>query len=153
MTDDEFEQLAADSLDFMHRAIDECNQEWDFQSYGRFDVSLDRGVLSFTDGPRPPIDCDIQVVGTYMTNRNVWRWSWDNPSIELPLRGVLEEVRHFGEENAIKELTVGARQVSDEEGAWVLAAIAAKLVGAKSVYRVPDEPRHVFLLITDIRPA
>jgi hypothetical protein len=34
-----------------------------------------------------------------------------------------------------------------------MTAIAAKLVSAKSVYRAPDEPRHVFLLVTNIRWA
>lgn len=41
----------------------------------------------------------------------------------------------------------------DEEAAWAMTALAAKLLGAKSVYRTPDEPRHVFLLDTGVRWA
>jgi hypothetical protein len=32
-----------------------------------------------------------------------------------------------------------------------MTALAAKLLGAKSVYRAPDEPRHLFLLVTGVR--
>jgi hypothetical protein len=103
MTDAEFDTLVNESLAYMHRAIEECNQEWDFQSYQRWDIDLDRRVLVFSDGPRPPIDCDIQVADVYMTNRNFWRWSWDNPSLEPALRTELEKVRVFGEVNGIRD--------------------------------------------------
>lgn len=151
MTDAEFNALITDSLAYMDRTIRECNREWDFQSYGQWSVSLDRRVLTFYDGPKPPIDCDIQVVGNYMTNRNTWRWSWDNPSIESALRSELDKVRAFGEAHGIREITLGGWEAEDEQAAWAMTALAAKLVGAMSVYRAPDEPRHVFLLVTGVR--
>lgn len=151
MTDDEFGTLVDESLAYMHASIDECNREWDFQSYQRWDADLDRRVLIFSDGPRPPIECDIQIVGVYMTNHRSWRWSWDNPTIEPALRTELEKVRAFGEANDIREITIGGWPAEDEEAAWAMTAIAAKLLAAKSVYRAPDEPRHVFLLITGVR--
>jgi hypothetical protein len=153
MTAEEFDALVVASLASMHRAIEVCNREWDFQSYRQWTVSLDRRVLTFSDGPKPPIDCDIQVVGTYVTNRKVWRWSWDNPSIELPLRAALEKVRAFGQEHGLREITLGRWQARDEEAAWAMTALAANLVEATSVYRAPDGPRHVFLLITGVRWA
>jgi hypothetical protein len=153
MTDAEFDALVDESLAYMHRVIEECNREWDFHSYQRFDIDLDRRVLVFSDGPRPPIECDIQVVGVYMTNRDFWRWSWDNPSLEPALRTELEKVRAFGEANGVREITLGGWPAQDEEAAWAMTALAAKLVGAKSVYRAPDEPRHVFLLVTGVRWA
>lgn len=153
MSDDDYSKLVGESLDYMHRAIDQCNQIWDFQSYQRWDLDLNRAVLSFSDGPRPPIDCSIQVVGIYMVNRHFWRWSWDNPSIEVALRGDIEKVRQFGEENAIAELTIGGWEARDEEAAWHMTAIASKLLQATSVYRGPDPPRHVFLLVTGVRWA
>jgi hypothetical protein len=47
----------------------------------------------------------------------------------------------------------GSWSAKGEEAARAMTALAAKLVGAKSVYRAPDEPRHVFLLITGVRGA
>jgi hypothetical protein len=151
MTDAEFDALIDESLAYIRGAIDDCNREWDFQSYGRFDIDLDRRVLVFSDGPRPPIDCDIQVAGVYMTNRDFWRWSWDNPSIDPALRIELEGVRAFGAANGISEITRGGWPAESEEAAWAMTAVAAKLIEAKSAYRAPDEPRHVFLLITSVR--
>lgn len=153
MTEAEFDALVDESLAYMHRAIEDCNREWDFQSYQRFDINLDRRVLVFSDGPRPPIECDVQVAGVYMTNRDFWRWSWDNPSIEPGLRTELEKVRVFGEVNAIGEITNGGWPAQSEEAAWAMTALAAKLLGVKSVYRAPDDPRHVFLLVTAVRWA
>ena len=153
MTEAEFDALVDESLAYMHRAIEECNREWDFQSYQRFDFDLDRRVLVFSDGPRPAISCVFQGVGVYMTIRDFWRWSWDNPSIEPALRTELEKVRAFGEAKEIGEITRGGWTAQDEEAAWAMTALAAKLLGAKSVYRAPNEPRDVFLLITDVRWA
>ncbi len=151
MQGSEFDALVDESLAYMHRAIEECNREWDFQSYARYDADLDRRLLMFTQGQRPAIECDIQVAGIYMTNREFWRWSWDNPSIEPALRTELEKVRAFGEANGIGEITLGGWPAQGEEAAWAMTALAAKLVGAVSVYRAPDGPRHIFLLITGIR--
>jgi hypothetical protein len=153
MSEDEFVALVNESMEYMHQAIDACNREWDFQSYGNWQLSLDRRVLTFSDGPKPPIECDIQVAGIYMTNRNIWRWSWENPSIELALRTELEAVRSFGQEHDVRAITLGSWEAEDEEAAWAMTALAAKLLQAKSVYRAPDEPRHVFLLITAVRWA
>lgn len=153
MTEAEFDTLVDESLAYMHRAIEECNREWDFQSYQRWHIDLDRKMLVFSDGPRPPIECDIQVVGVYMTNRDFWRWSWDNPSIEPALRTELEKVRAFGEANGIGEITDGGWPAQNEEAAWAMTAVAAKLLEVKSVYRAPDEPRHVFVLITGVHWA
>jgi hypothetical protein len=47
----------------------------------------------------------------------------------------------------------GSLSAKGAEAARAMTALAAKLVGAKSVYRAPDEPRHVFLLITGVRWA
>src|SRR5262249_47296582 len=60
MKEAEFDALVDESLAYMRRVIDDCNREWDFQSYQRWDIDLDRRVLVFSDGPRPPINCDIQ---------------------------------------------------------------------------------------------
>jgi hypothetical protein len=42
MTESEFDALVDESLAYMHRAIEQCNREWDFQSYQRWDIDLDR---------------------------------------------------------------------------------------------------------------
>jgi hypothetical protein len=65
----------------------------------------------------------------------------------------MENVRAFGTANNIGEMTVGGWPAQDEEAAWAMTALAAKLVGAKSVYRAPDEPRHLFMLITSVHWA
>jgi Family of unknown function (DUF6882) len=69
------------------------------------------------------------------------------------LWAALDRVRAFGQEHGLDELTVGGWEAGDEEAAWQMTAIAAKLVGAMSVYRGPDPPRHVFLLVTAVRWA
>jgi hypothetical protein len=47
----------------------------------------------------------------------------------------------------------GEWSAKGEEAAWAMTALAAKLVGAESVYQAPDEPRPVFLLITGVQRA
>lgn len=149
----DFEALVDECLADMGRAIEACNREWDFQGYQRWDVNLDRRVLVFSDGPRPPIECDIQVVGNYMTNRDVWRWSWDNSSIEPALWAGLEPLRAFGAEQGIPEVALGGWEAKGEDAAWAMTALAVRFAGAISAYRAPDPPRHVFLIITAVRRA
>jgi hypothetical protein len=55
--------------------------------------------------------------------------------------------------SADREPHRGGWSAKGEEAAWAMTALAAKLVGAKSVYRAPDEQRDVFLWITGVRWA
>ncbi len=111
MNDSEFEKFVEDSYKFMHEAISSCNNSWDFQSYQRWDMSQDTGLLTFSEGPNNPIICKVQIIGTYQSTINYWRWSWANESIDDYLKVNMEKVRQFGIDNEIYEISTGAWEV------------------------------------------
>jgi len=150
MDDSDFERFVDEAFAFMEEAIKTCNAVWDFQSHERFDVDQDSGLLTFSEGPKPPIVCGIQFVGTYQTERSVWRWSWANPSIDDHLKARLRLVQDFGISNEISAITTDAWETPSEETAWAMTAIATKLLDGKSAYRAPEGPLHIFMVITDV---
>jgi hypothetical protein len=152
MTNSEFDELLAESFACLQSAIDSCNAEWDIQSYQQWDLYQDERVLVFSEGPRPDIECEVQVVGTWLESKKLWRWAWDNDSIDEPLKNELTQVREFGEAQGVPALSAAAWEADDQQAAWAMTAIAAKLLGGISAYRGPAGELYVFMVIKSIRP-
>ena len=61
-------------------------------------------------------------------------------------------VREFGEKNGFPRLTVPKWQADEADG-WEMSAIAAHVLDAEGVYRVPTEKGFLFMAMTGIRFA
>jgi hypothetical protein len=150
MTQDEFEVFVAQSMKRMSCSIAECNQEWDFPCYRHW--SLKGDVLTLSDGHLPPIRCQVQVVGDHHTDHNYWRWSWCFIDFRRKEIRDMALVKAFGHQHRITDLTLNSMGAG-EGGAWELAAVAANLLGAMSVYAAVKRSRILFLLIKSVQFA
>jgi hypothetical protein len=119
-------------------------------SWLRYDYDAAAGTITFTDGVRPRVVADIQVLGT--TGESEFLWSWANA--ELPASAVegAAQVKAFGVENGIEELTT-ERLRSDDLTAlgWMLAAIAVRILEAQGAYRAPTATGAVYLALTSLK--
>lgn len=86
----------------------------------------------------------FQTIGTLNQNDGTWLWAWDNPSIVDAIRQHALAVRAYGEEHG-HELLTQRKFPCDEELAWRLTALAAKLGNAQGAYRAPAGPTLLFL--------
>lgn len=148
MTQDEFEVFVTQSKNRMSRSIAKCNQEWDFPSYRQWWLSED--VLTLFDGPLPLIRCQVQVVGDFRTNCNFWRWSWCFFDFREKVIRDMALVKAFGHQHQITDITLNGMQCGEEAG-WELSAVAANLLGSKSVFGAVDRSRTLFLLIKSVQ--
>jgi hypothetical protein len=143
--------------DYRHRAVHalmalnkECEERFSIGKWKRWDYDLDAGTLVFSEAGVPRIVAQVQVVGTTSERSKTWLWSWANQSLTRTVTNRMVEVRNFGAENRITELTQ-ASLPDDEYLGWELAAVTAALVGGKGAYRCPsDRGGYLYFVYTDI---
>jgi hypothetical protein len=143
--------------DWRHEALhdliakqDRNLEEFRTGSWERFDYDLDALTLTFSEGGEPKVVADIQVVGT--TGPEDWLWAWGNTHLPEPCRRDVEQVKAFGEEHGIQELTwelLGAEDLNSL--GWNLAAVAARICDAQGAYRAPGENGALFMIYRNIR--
>ncbi|HEY9217845.1 MAG TPA: hypothetical protein VIO94_07350 [Phenylobacterium sp.] len=124
----------------------------DFQTgtWERFDYDLDTLTLSFSDRGVTKVIADIQVVGT--TGPEDWLWAWANTDLPEGCRRDVEQVKAFGEEHGIAELTFELLGADDLNSlGWSLAAVAARICDAQGAYRAPSLNGALFLIFRNIR--
>ena len=153
--DDQAALAKADFPEFMREAVrdltdlnEALNAKFGIMAWERFDYDIAARELVFSHKGRPRVRAGIQLVGATDADF-MWAWSgswWPAAAIEDVLK-----VKAWGETHGITALT-SPRMMStnlDDLG-WGLAAIAAKLTGAKGVYRPVDGHRSLFFLYRDI---
>jgi hypothetical protein len=127
--------------------------EADFQlgGWSRYDYDLDAETLTFSDGAAPRVVAEIQAAGT--TAERDWLWAWANASLPAPATEAVRQVKAFGQEHGVKELTSSSVSAkAPNELGWALTAVAARLTDADGVYRAPSRSGGaLFLLIRSIR--
>ena len=129
-----------------------CAQEFHIPSWPRWDYSLKRGTLTFSENGVPKALASIQVIGTTSVAEGTWMWGWANKSLPSKVTKAVEMVREFGHAGNITELT-NAILPDNEHLGWGMTAVAAKLLGAKGAYRCPDEDGFIYMAYSSIQFA
>jgi hypothetical protein len=93
---------------------------------------------------------DVRLVGSLSTKTDTFQWAWETLEDEPEKTIDLSYVRTFGEVRGIAKLTT-PDFASDQAGGWEMAAIAAYLLDADSVYRPPMDHLYWFMLMSNIR--
>jgi hypothetical protein len=144
--------------DWRDEALDELTakqarlrDDYGLGSFNRYDYDVDIGQLTFSDGGRPKVSADIQVVGT--TGRKDWLWSWANDHWPAASVEDMQRVRQYGVEHGIEELTADFVVSEDLNGlGWHFSAVAARILDAVGAYRAPrDGEGAVFFTLRSIR--
>jgi len=108
-------------------------------------------TLTFSDDERRVI-ATVRMVGSYSTRSNSFQWAWATFGEGHPNGHAAGLLRAFGDVRGVDALTRTSWACEIEE-AWDMAAIAAYLLGAEAVYRMPYEHTFWFMLLDDMRDA
>jgi hypothetical protein len=152
MNQEEFAKYRHDAVHGLMDLNDECNQRYTILAWPRFDYDLDAGTLVFSEHGKPKVIASIQVAGTTSNYERTWMWGWANPSLPERVIDRLPDVRAFGETEGIRELT-DETLPDDEYLGWAMTAIAARILGGKGGYRVPDDDGFIYFVYMDIQIA
>jgi hypothetical protein len=146
---EQFSEFRHDATHQLMNLNKECEEKFHISSCPRWHYDFDCGTLTFSRDGEPKIVASIQVVGTTSVSGGTWLWAWANQS--LPKR-VIEgsvKVREFGEKERLPELTQKSWPDNEYLG-WEMAAIAAKVLGAKGAYRCPGANGFIYLVYSSL---
>jgi hypothetical protein len=129
---------------------DRLKAQYALGEWPRYDYDARVGALTFSDEKGPKVVADIQIVGTI--GPKDWLWSWANPHWADCCIGRMQEVRDFGVEHGIGELTSDCVEDEDPNGlGWQLTAVAARVLDTVGAYRAPSGDGAVFFVCSSIR--
>ncbi len=146
MTEQQFTVFVEECKRELQPKMEAAITKWRLDSFKRYDLDQTKGTLVFTDDSGHKVSCTVQVVGTFSTASQTWLWSWASPWVTDPLKKDSEVVREFGRTNGVEKLTSEKWSATEADG-WAMAAVAARLAGAESVYRLPNRDAYIFMLI------
>jgi hypothetical protein len=151
MTPEEYEGFVATAREQAQERMTRARQQYGVGAYARYEVDLPSATIRFFDAENTlQLRADIQVAGRWSAPAESWLWGWENESVPKTASALTVAVRELGEARDIPALR-GAFTECDEGGAWSMAAIAAQVLDAECLYRVPRPDGHVFLLLFSLR--
>lgn len=136
MMQSQFEALIRSAQQELTKLNKECAEQHGLGTFERWDYRADDGTITFSNGGRPVVVAQVQVVGTTSARSNMWLWARANDSIPSSLQAASLVVREFGASESLSPLTE-AELADDEFLGWEMAAITVKLAGGVGAYRTP----------------
>lgn len=141
----EFEDFIEQSTTYLRARNEEASRFFGIGDYARYEYDLRRGEIWWSDQSGPRVRGRVTIVGSYSTKSETWLWSWGNPHFNDIPKGAVDEVRAFGEREAIGKLTE-AKWPAEEIDGWEMTAVSSRLLEAQGAYRSPDSSGALFLL-------
>jgi hypothetical protein len=152
MAEPKFVELVTAAHQYLTARQDALTDEFGLSRYERWDWDADEGNIVFSNGGTPRVIARAQLVGSVSKKTGTWLWSWANGSIEKELCRDLEEVRKFGEQKGIWQLTT-AKWEADEVDGWEMTSISAYVLQSKGAYRMPGEHLFTFAILDSVEWA
>ena len=146
--DQNFENYKDNCLSDILLLQDEFMKLYDIPSYEEWYYDHGIGAFHFKSHNGRNLYFKYVDVGSFSTKRNTWNWSWDNKSTPYHVSRRLEKIKAFGETNGFEQLSQGLFE-GDEYTGWAMTAIAAKLLNAIGLYRVPQEHLFIYFVFTN----
>lgn len=120
-------------------------QEQMFQiSRAAWNVDQDTGIIQFQSPSGVVATAPVQIIGTYNTADGRWLWAWANPSVDPKLATHAEQLRAYGQQHGIAELTT-RKLTCDEQHCWTFVAAEVAMTSAQGAYRGPAGDTMVFM--------
>lgn len=147
-----FENLSKKAYEYLYKQQDTCNAVYKVDKYQNWYYDQTTGELTFSDNGIIKLIIDYEEVGSLSFKSNTWLWAWENPHLEEKIKSEIKMVRDYGYKRNFKKLTA-PKWTADEYDGWEMTAIAAYLMKAKGVYRVPtsDSLLYSFMIYKNIR--
>jgi hypothetical protein len=150
--DERFEQYVDESSRRFERLQEGMKAKWKIGQYEHFDWDQQTGRIAFSSNGKVAVLAEIQFAGTFSKKSETWFWAWANSSIEERLRRESAAVAKFGRKEGFPSL-VWEKWAADEEEAWRMTAVAARILGAEGAYRTESDGVYSYLLLKNIREA
>ena len=150
MTDQEYKLFADDAVNALDTLNQNLNDAFGIGRYERWDYQQKSGEFVFSHRGVPKIAARAQIVGSYSSTGKSWLWAWANASILEAACQHVSKVTEFGISEGIRKLSE-AKWTAEESDGWEMAAIAAKLLGAKGVYRCPVRTGFLYAIFMDVK--
>lgn len=144
-----WETWSSQCCDDLEKMQDELADRFRINDYPRWDYQQESAELIFSGADMPDLIAEIEFVGSVSTTTDTFKWSWSNFDVLEKVRSKIGAVRDFGDENDFPHLTIPKWEASQIDG-WLMAAVAAKILGGVGVYRAPYENGFLFMLILSI---
>ncbi|TGE04222.1 DUF6882 domain-containing protein [Hymenobacter fodinae] len=143
----EYNEFAKFCLHELIELQDDFKSRYDIDGYEDWFYNQSNGLLTFST-EEDQINFRYLLAGTFSKRSNTWKWSWDNENIMPEVKKEVSSVKNFGYQSEFEKLTNGCFE-SDEEEAWELTAITARLTKGIGVYRPASEDLLTFMVIQE----
>jgi len=132
----ELETLLLEGREMIERTSRAHRERWGLGSAKKWVLDQDDGriVWSFEDHVA---SAPAQILGSWNGKVSSWVWSWDNDSVQAPLRTTAEVVRALGVEQGVGALATSPLKL-DEVQVRDLVAVAFRLAGCTGLYHHYD---------------
>ena len=119
----------------------------------RYEVDLGAGEMTFLDeAGRPTARARVSLLGSFSDKTRTWAWAWANPSLPDLIQERARDLCDRFSRRDLWELTT-AQFATDLGSCWALASLFVVEHGAAGIYRVPQAPHHVFVLLDRLERA
>ncbi len=128
----ELETLLNEGREMIDRTSKAHRERWGLGSAKKWVLNQDEGriIWSFEDHIA---SAPAQILGSWNATVSSWVWSWDNDSVQAPLRTTAEVVRALGVEQGVGALTTSPLKL-DEAQVRDLVAVAFRLAACTGLY-------------------
>jgi hypothetical protein len=150
LSEEDYSRLVADAMQELRDKM-QAHLDWGIDRVERWELDPASGYLIFLTHTGVKAVCPAQVIGTLDSQARTWAWAWADPAVGDALKQDAFRVHRFGEDNELWPLTTDVVE-ADEEFAWYMTALAARLGNARGAYRGPvGEHTSVFLTFSDVQ--
>ena len=119
----------------------------------RYELDLGDGEMTFFDPQgQPTARAQVTLLGSFSDRSRTWAWAWSNASLPEPMQRRARDLCDRFARRDLWELTT-AQFATDLVTAWALTAVFVVEHGAAGLYRVPQPPHHVFVLLDRVTPV
>ncbi len=148
-TNSEFNELTATASAYLKEQQDSCFKKYDLLNYSEWNYDQTSGYLEFSDSGVVQIRIKYEQVGTLSDSSGTWLWAWDNPNVLEKVKGEIPMVKAYGSKHNYPMLTK-PKWSADEFDAANMTCIAAYLLKAKGLYRVPADGISSYMIFKEI---
>jgi hypothetical protein len=146
---DEFKKLSKKAYEYLNDQQKLIEEKYGIGKYEKWFYDQETGYLTFSDGDTIKIKIKYEEVGSISKVSETWLWSWTNPHLEDNIKTDILQVKMYGQENGLEQLTK-RKWYADEYDGWEMTAISAYLMKAKGAYRVPTEKTFAFMIFKEV---
>lgn len=146
----QLQQLIRDSLNYIEKQNSYCQKFYRLGEFSRMDYEQESGKMTFSnEGVIPRVVADFQIIGSLSSGSGTWLWAWDNPYLLENTVNAAVEIRKFGRDNGIPDLT-RPKWKAGEQQALEMTALSAYLLKAKGTYEFQSDDILVYTVFTEI---